>query len=76
MAGAPAFPVARPGPGGAHLLVPVLFGVTILILWEGFVRGFQVPSILQAPAPSMIWARLINSLPTLWADFSQTFSSR
>ncbi len=56
----------------ARIFVPVLFGVTILILWEGFVRGFQVPSILL-PAPSMIWARLINSLPTLWADFSQTF---
>jgi NitT/TauT family transport system permease protein len=36
------------------------------------VRGLNVPSVLLPP-PSMIWARLINSLPTLWADFRQTF---
>ncbi|OCP22966.1 MULTISPECIES: ABC transporter permease [unclassified Ensifer] len=52
--------------------VPLLFGVTLLVLWEGIVRGFSVPSVLL-PAPSMIWQRLINSLPTLAADFRQTF---
>ncbi|MQW68081.1 ABC transporter permease subunit [Sinorhizobium medicae] len=56
----------------AHLAVPLLFGITILVLWEGIVRGFAVPSVLL-PAPSMIWLRLINSLPTLAADFRQTF---
>ncbi|MGK9263479.1 ABC transporter permease [Sinorhizobium meliloti] len=56
----------------ARLAVPLLFGITILVLWEGIVRGFAVPSVLL-PAPSMIWQRLINSLPTLAADFQQTF---
>ncbi|MFK0273975.1 ABC transporter permease [Ensifer sp. NPDC090286] len=56
----------------ARFAVPLLFGITILVLWEGIVRGFQVPSVLL-PAPSMIWQRLINSLPTLGADFRQTF---
>ncbi|MGH6806050.1 MAG: ABC transporter permease, partial [Ensifer adhaerens] len=56
----------------ARFAVPILFGVTLLVLWEGIVRGFSVPSVLL-PAPSMIWQRLINSVPTLMADFRQTF---
>jgi NitT/TauT family transport system permease protein len=56
----------------ARLAVPLLFGVTILVLWEGVVRGFNVPSVLL-PAPSMIWHRIVNSLPVLAADFRQTF---
>ncbi len=56
----------------ARLAVPLIFGITILVLWEGLVRGLNVPSVLLPP-PSMIWARLITSLPTLWADFQQTF---
>lgn len=56
----------------ARFAVPLIFGITILVLWEGIVRGFQVPSVLL-PAPSMIWQKLINSLPTLGADFRQTF---
>jgi NitT/TauT family transport system permease protein len=56
----------------ARLAVPLIFGVTILVLWEGIVRGFNVPSVLLPP-PSMIWVRLVNSVPVLWADFRQTF---
>ncbi len=56
----------------ARIIVPVLFGVSILVLWEGIVRGFAIPSVLLPP-PSMIWARLISSVPILWADFQQTF---
>lgn len=55
-----------------RLAVPLLFGVSILVLWEGLVRGLHVPSVLLPP-PSMIWTRLINSVPILWADFQQTF---
>jgi NitT/TauT family transport system permease protein len=55
-----------------RLVVPLLFGASLLVLWEGFVRGFAVPAVLLPP-PSMIWTRLISSLPTLWADFRQTF---
>lgn len=54
------------------LLVPVLFGLWILILWELVTRGFQVPTVLLPP-PSMIGERFMASLPILWADFQQTF---
>ncbi len=56
----------------ANMAVPLIFGVTLLVIWECVVRGFSIPSILL-PAPSMIWTRLINSIPTLWVDFRQTF---
>jgi NitT/TauT family transport system permease protein len=56
----------------ANLAVPLIFGITVLVLWESVVRGFGVPPILL-PAPSAIGARLAASLPTLWADFQQTF---
>ena len=43
-----------------NIAVPIIFGVTVLVIWEGAVRGFGVPSILL-PAPSMIWDRLAAS---------------
>lgn len=55
----------------ARLLIPAVFGVTVLVLWEGIVRGLGVPSVIL-PAPSAIWARILGSLPTLWGDFLQT----
>ena len=55
-----------------NLLVPFIFGVTLFVIWELVVRGLQVPTVLLPP-PSMIWERIINSLPILWADFQQTF---
>ncbi|MFC3133445.1 ABC transporter permease [Microbaculum marinum] len=54
------------------VVVPLLFGIWILILWELVVRGFAVPQVLL-PAPGQIGARLAASIPTLWADFRQTF---
>lgn len=54
------------------LFVPISFGVTLLVLWEGLVRGFEVPSVLLPP-PSMIWERITVSLPILYTDFMQTF---
>lgn len=56
----------------SRMAVPLLFGLAILALWEGVVRGFSVPPILL-PAPSAILTRLLTSLPILWADFRQTF---
>ncbi len=56
----------------ANLALPLLFGAWLLILWEIIVRGFGVPTILLPP-PSMIAARIAASVPTLWADFQQTF---
>jgi NitT/TauT family transport system permease protein len=55
-----------------RVFVPALFGITLLVLWEGIARGAQIPTVLLPP-PSMIWERLINSLPILRADFVQTF---
>jgi NitT/TauT family transport system permease protein len=55
-----------------NLFIPLLFGVTLLVLWEGLVRGFNVPVILL-PAPSLIWAKLIQSGSLLWVDFQQTY---
>lgn len=54
------------------LIIPMLFGVTLIVLWEGATRGFNIPSVLL-PAPSMIWARIAASVDILWADFYQTF---
>ncbi|MDO6964428.1 ABC transporter permease [Rhizobium alvei] len=56
----------------ASLVVPALFGITILVLWECLTRGFNVPGVLLPP-PSAIAHRLVNSLPILWADVQQTF---
>ena len=54
------------------ILIPVIFGATILFLWEGVTRGLNVPTVLLPP-PSMIWERILVSTPILWADFQQTF---
>jgi NitT/TauT family transport system permease protein len=56
----------------ANLAVPLLFGISLLVLWEGLTRGFNVPQVLLPP-PSVIWARIVASTSTLWADFNQTF---
>jgi NitT/TauT family transport system permease protein len=55
-----------------NFIVPLLFGAALMVLWEGLVRGFNVPPVLLPP-PSAIWARITSSVPTLWADFHQTF---
>ncbi|MDE4139641.1 MULTISPECIES: ABC transporter permease [Rhodobacterales] len=54
------------------LAVPLIFGVTVLIVWELLVRGLEV-SMVILPAPSLIAARFATSIPILWQDFSQTF---
>ncbi|MEL6946444.1 MAG: ABC transporter permease [Pseudomonadota bacterium] len=56
---------------GIDLAVPLIFGVTLLVLWEGITRGLDVPRVLLPP-PSMIWERILNSTDILWADFQQT----
>jgi NitT/TauT family transport system permease protein len=55
-----------------RLAVPALFGITLLVLWEGITRGANVPTVLLPP-PSMIGARFAASTAVLWADFQQTF---
>jgi NitT/TauT family transport system permease protein len=55
-----------------RFLVPAIFGVTVLVVWEGLVRGLNVPGVIL-PAPSAIAARFAGATPILWEDFVQTF---
>ncbi|MEM9059872.1 MAG: ABC transporter permease [Pseudomonadota bacterium] len=63
--------MARRRARATALIIPVVFGMALLFLWEGLVRGFEVPLVIL-PAPSMIWTTLTASIPILWADFVQT----
>lgn len=55
-----------------RLVVPVIFGLTIVVVWEMMVRGLEIPLVIL-PAPSLIIARFAGSLSLLWDDFVQTF---
>ena len=55
----------------SDLVVPIIFGATLLGIWESVIWGFHVPQIIL-PAPSSILHKLFTSLPTLGADFVQT----
>lgn len=56
----------------ARVVVPLIFGAAVLLIWQMVVTIFEVPSV-TLPAPSAIGAKIASSLPTLWADFAQTF---
>lgn len=53
------------------LIIPTVFGVTILLMWEVLVQMLGISAVIL-PAPSAIAAQFANSLPLLWADFQQT----
>ncbi|MFG5384628.1 ABC transporter permease [Yoonia sp. R2-816] len=53
------------------LLVPAIFGLTILIMWEMLVRLLEVSPVILPP-PTAIAERFTQELPLLWADFEQT----
>jgi NitT/TauT family transport system permease protein len=55
-----------------NLAVPILFGATLLFLWETIVRGAGVPRVILPPPTAIGW-RFFNSIPVLAADFVQTF---
>jgi NitT/TauT family transport system permease protein len=56
---------------GVRFLVPLIFGATLLGLWEATVRLYEVSPIILPP-PSAIAATFAENTPTLWADFRQT----
>jgi NitT/TauT family transport system permease protein len=56
----------------ARGLVAVIFGLAILVIWEAVTRGAQVPLVILPP-PSLIWQRIAENVPLLYADFQQTF---
>jgi NitT/TauT family transport system permease protein len=62
---------AYPGPR-VRALVAVLFGVTLIALWELATRLYEVPRVILPP-PSLIGARIMASTDTLWTDVVQTF---
>jgi NitT/TauT family transport system permease protein len=66
------FLVRRGGTGPVRWLVPALFGAGLLLGWEIICRGYGIPAVLL-PAPSQIWDAFFRELPTLIADFEQTF---
>ena len=55
----------------ARFAVPVIFGATIILMWELLVRGLAVSPVIL-PAPSAIAAAFGQNAPTLFADFIQT----
>ena len=55
-----------------RLLVPAVFGITVLVVWEFAVRGLEVPGVILPP-PSAIGARIASSTDILAQDFWQTF---
>jgi NitT/TauT family transport system permease protein len=57
----------------SRFLIPTLFGITILVLWEGLVVGLNISPIILPP-PSAVAVKFASSLPILWQDFVQTFA--
>jgi len=60
---------ARSAP--VRLLVPAIFGLTILAVWELLVRQLGISGVILPP-PSSVAARFAIETPTLWRDFVQT----
>lgn len=54
-----------------RILVPVLFGVALLVLWEGLVRGLGISPVIL-PAPSTVAQTFQTNTGLLWEDFRQT----
>ncbi len=66
--------IAGSAAGRSHagqLAVPVIFGLAVLLIWEGIVRGIGVSPVLLPP-PSAVLARFGESAGLLWQDFAQT----
>ena len=64
--------LARQSPNRwSAVAAPVVFGLTLLAVWEGIVRGFDINQVLL-PAPTVIAVRFANSMDILWVDFVQT----
>lgn len=62
------------GPGVERqigFLVPAIFGICLLALWELLTRGLAIPEVLL-PAPSVIVAAALDALPILGIDLWQT----
>ena len=56
----------------AQIGVPLIFGATVLIIWELLVTGLNISAVIL-PAPTAIASAFGANLAILWADFFQTF---
>jgi len=54
------------------LVVPGLFGLLLVWLWQVLVVGFDIPMVLL-PSPARIGHQLVANAGQLWQDFRQTF---
>ena len=54
-----------------NIIPPILFGVSIILIWEATVFHFEVSPVIFPP-PSAIYLKFISSIPILWGDFVQT----
>jgi NitT/TauT family transport system permease protein len=57
---------------GVGLVVPLLFGLWLIYLWQLVTVGFAIPAVLLPP-PTQIAGVLATSLGILGGDFVQTF---
>ncbi|MEM6665313.1 MAG: ABC transporter permease [Pseudomonadota bacterium] len=55
----------------ARALVPVSFGVAIIVMWQGLVTHFNVSPVILPP-PTAIAERFMAETGILWVDFQQT----
>lgn len=63
--------LARIDTRATRMLVPLIFGATIVALWDMAVRIYSVPSVIL-PAPSQIAQSFTANGAILWGDFVQT----
>jgi NitT/TauT family transport system permease protein len=54
-----------------NIFPPILFGVSIIFIWQATVLHFEVSPIILPP-PSAIYYKFISSTSILWGDFVQT----
>jgi len=64
--------IAKARGKGLGLIAAIIFGLTLLLMWELAVIALEVSRVLLPP-PSAIAARFAMSTDILWADFLQTF---
>jgi len=61
----------RPKTRVTRLAVPIIFGVTLVIIWEALVRGLEISPVLLPP-PTQIAVTFADKTHILWQDFVQT----
>ncbi|WP_299609464.1 ABC transporter permease [uncultured Tateyamaria sp.] len=54
-----------------RIAVPVIFGMTLLLVWEALVNAFGISPVIL-PAPSTVAQTFAASTDILWTDFQQT----